>query len=306
MEKENLITQSSKKTVTGICALCEENSELQLSHRMPKAVGKIIKEHSLTKKFRNAANPEKPAQDLDKEYLLCIVCERRFSPKEGLFIQNVLRPFRNQRTKHFEYDAWLNYFITSVSWRTLYYDVQNTDLMLKNGFSEEIIIKIQSAEEEMRNFLLDESLSMKNIENHLIFLDHNLLIGDSKTIEYSRYCNAALGYLKLDLKSNSLYIFHILAGVLILTIIEKSPSEKYVNTHVECYNGRFSDRQCFNNSDLEFEILEFLPQQFKKSRNKLPKKIIASLEKKIKDNPEAFLKSSSSIRYREKNNPNKT
>ncbi|QWB31825.1 hypothetical protein [Exiguobacterium acetylicum] len=302
MKNDNLIPQSSKNVNLQPCGLCKEEAELQLSHRMPKAVGNIIKKNSFSKKFRSVKNPEKSVQDLDKDYFLCEDCEGRFSPKEGLFMQKVLQPFRNTRSKEVEYDSWLNYFITSVSWRTIYDDAQDREVTLGNGFSESQFQMIQSSEIAMRKFLLDKSSSMKNIENHLIFLDETLSLGNAQSIKYSQYCNAAFGYLKGNVKSNNLYIFHNLAGVLILTIIKGNRSDNYRNTYVKSNGGKFSKPQRVNNIDLETELLSYLPQQFKASRNKLSSKTIARLENAIKKNPEGFLKSSSSIGYRDKYN----
>ncbi|WP_214764568.1 hypothetical protein [Exiguobacterium sp. s141] len=302
MKKNYLIPQTSENVILRPCALCKKEAELQLSHRIPKAVGNIIKKRSFTKKLRSVSNPEQALQDLDKDYFLCKECEARFSTKEGLFMQKVLQPFRNKRTKEVEYDSWLNYFITSVSWRTMYHDAQDKELTLRNGFSESDFQEIQSAEKEMREFLLNQSSAMKNIENHLIFLDEALLIGDSHQIRYSQYCNAATGYLKSNSKRDALYVLHILAGVLILTIIKKDPSDKYSNTYVESNRGRFSKPQRVNNIDLETEILSYLPQQIEAARNNLSSKTKTRLENAIKKNPEGFFKSSSSIGYRDQYN----
>lgn len=302
MKNDNLIPQSSENVKLQPCGLCKKEAKLQLSHRMPKAVGNIIKKRSFTKKFRSVHNPEKPEQDLDKDYFLCEECEGRFSPKEGLFMQKILQPFRNSRRKEFQYDSWLNYFITSVSWRTIYGDAQDKEVTLGNGFSESQFQKIQSSEKEMREFLLNQSSSMENIENHLIFLDETLYLGNDRPIQYSQYCNAAFGYLIGNSNSNALYIFHNLAGVLILTIIKKERSDKYRNTYVESNGGTFSQSQRVNNIYLEKELLSYLPQQFEASRNKLSSKAKARLENAIKKNPEGFLKSSSSIGYRDKYN----
>lgn len=302
MTSNRLIPQSSEDFIPQPCALCKKEAELQLSHRIPKAVGNIIKKRSFTKKLRNVSNPEQSVQDLDKDYFLCKECEGLFSTREGLFMQKVLQPFRNNRNKQFEYDSWLNYFITSVSWRSMYHDAQDKELALRNGFSESHFQKIQSAEKEMREYLLNQSSSMKNIENHLIFLDEELLIGNSRKMRYSQYCNAAMGYLKVNFKSNALYVFHILAGVLILTIIKKDPSDKYRNTYVKSNKGIFAKPQRMSNVDLETEILSYLPQQFETARNNLSSKTKARLENAIKKNPEGFLKSSSSIGYRDQYN----
>ena len=68
MTSNRLIPQSSEDFIPQPCALCKKEAELQLSHRIPKAVGNIIKKRSFTKKLRNVSNPEQSVQDLDKDY----------------------------------------------------------------------------------------------------------------------------------------------------------------------------------------------------------------------------------------------
>lgn len=114
-----------------MCALCTKERELKLSHRIPKAIGAIIKKDSFTKRLRSVHDPDTPLQDLDKEYMLCGECEQRFSTRETLFIQKVLRPFRNKRNTKLEYDSWLYYFIVSLSWRSLYHDSLDEKSFLK-------------------------------------------------------------------------------------------------------------------------------------------------------------------------------
>lgn len=102
--------------------------------------------------------------------MLCGECEKLFSEKETLFIQKVLRPFRNSRNKDFEYDSWLYYFIVSLSWRTLYHDSIDEEKFIENRFSSKQFEKLKYTEKLMRQYLLGKSKDVTNIENHLIFL----------------------------------------------------------------------------------------------------------------------------------------
>ena len=54
--------------VIGECALCREKKELQLSHIIPKFVGRYLKQTSIGN-IRSQENPDKPVQDIEKHYI---------------------------------------------------------------------------------------------------------------------------------------------------------------------------------------------------------------------------------------------
>lgn len=62
----------------GKCALCGEDKELQLSHIIPKFIGKYLKNTSIGN-IRSHENPNRIAQDIEKHYMLCHDCEELFS-----------------------------------------------------------------------------------------------------------------------------------------------------------------------------------------------------------------------------------
>ena len=283
----------------GVCALCLNEDELKLSHRIPKAVGALIKKNSFTKRLRSVHDPNTPLQDLDKEYMLCGECENRFSAKETLFVQKVLRPFRNNRNKEFEYESWLYYFIVSLSWRTLYHDSLDEDGFIENGFSKKQYEKLKFTENLMRKYLLGKSTDVLNIENHLIFLEESTEIVGYGEMKYSTYCNSAFGYVFGNKHTGSLYVLHVLAGILVITIIQKDASDKYKNTYVKSNKGKFNKNQRVKSFVIESEILEYVPKQLVRARKNFSKKEEQKLIQKIEENPEGFLKSSSSIKYRE-------
>lgn len=68
----------------GKCALCGEDKELQLSHIIPKFIGKYLKNTSIGN-IRSHENPNRIAQDIEKHYMLCHDCEELFSASERYF-----------------------------------------------------------------------------------------------------------------------------------------------------------------------------------------------------------------------------
>lgn len=299
MKKYKRIKPPKKVLRYGKCALCKKKRVLKLSHRIPKAVGAIIKKDSFTKRFRSVHDPNTPVQDLDKKYMLCGECEQRFSGKETLFIQKVLRPFRNNRSTNFEYDSWLYYFIISLSWRSMYDDISDKDRFIGNGFSEKQYQKLVNAESLMRKYLLDESKSVLNVENHLVFLEEKTEVVGHECISYSKFCNATFGYVFGNRNKGSLYVFHVLAGILVITVIQKDPTDNYKNTYVKSSKGKFNKSQRVQSNVVDSEIIDYLSQRLSQAREQLSETEKQKLIKKIEKNPERFLQSSSSIKYRE-------
>lgn len=293
------LTKKSKKSKRyGNCALCKRKKVLKESHRMPRAVGAMIKKNSFTGRLRSVHDVGKPVQDLDKEYMLCADCENRFSRRETLFMQKVLQPFRFKRKINLEYENWLYYFITSVSWRTLYYDVSSEEGFIDNGFSKVQYDNLVKIEQRMRSFLLDEAKTVAGIDNHVIFLNESSEF-DCYEIPYDLFCNAATGY--VFGKGNTLYVYHILAGVLIISVLKKDTQDRYKNTFVKNGEGKIKGIQQARSKVID-EIMDYVIKQIEYAQTNLPDKVKKELVKKIESNPKGFLKSSSSISYRVQNN----
>lgn len=231
--------------------------------------------------------------------MLCGKCEQIFGNKENLFTQRVLRPYRESRNMTFEYDEWLYYFITSLSWKTLYNDSLDRDEFIGNGFTNGQFDSLVKAELQMRKYLTEESRACLNIDNHLIFLDNSLDVKDSSKIEYSTYCNATLGYVFGNQNTGALYVFHILAGVLVITVIKKHSTDKYKNTYVKKGKGKIKESQSIKSLVMESEVLDHIPRQLENARQNMSEHQQQKLIAKIEKDPEGFLRSSSSINYRE-------
>ena len=61
---------SLEKLKLKVCALCHQNSELELSHIIPKFAIRYLKETSIGQ-LRSTDNPNSTIQDGEKHYLLC-------------------------------------------------------------------------------------------------------------------------------------------------------------------------------------------------------------------------------------------
>lgn len=143
------------KTLIGQCALCRQNRELQLSHIVPNFVGRKMKK-TAPGNIRITNEPNKVAQDIEKHFLLCHDCEELFSAKERWFANNIFNPWQDKKVTRFEYDDNLTYFITSLSWRSLYLDLE--EYSCDKEFNQDILMLMFRAEQNMREYLLGKKL----------------------------------------------------------------------------------------------------------------------------------------------------
>lgn len=85
------------------CALCGLEKELQISHIVPKFVGKYLKEISIGN-IRSEENPNKTIQDIEKRELLCHDCEELFSASERSYANTIFYPYLREKKDEFTYD----------------------------------------------------------------------------------------------------------------------------------------------------------------------------------------------------------
>ncbi|GLX90628.1 hypothetical protein Pfra02_31960 [Pseudomonas fragi] len=150
----------------GICRLCKKNSDLKLSHFIPKFVGKWVKDTSATGYIRLNQSINKRAQDIIKEYWLCECCEQLFSSWEREFANRIFYPFMDEGKSEARYGAWLPKFCASISWRTLTY-VRSEN----SSRSEEVTRALDTAERALASYLLGESNTLGEYEQHLFPLE---------------------------------------------------------------------------------------------------------------------------------------
>ncbi|MED4758677.1 hypothetical protein [Priestia megaterium] len=155
----------SKNSHFNQCKLCLEHSELQLSHIVPKFVGRWLKKTSAVGHIRNAMNPNVRIQDLPKEYLLCKGCEQIFSAFEKKFAEEIFHPFHSENKKLFHYDRWLQKFIISLNWRVAISGLNNS---IPHGHNS--LPDLEKTMEGWRKFLLDETNNPGPSKNHLVFV----------------------------------------------------------------------------------------------------------------------------------------
>ena len=275
------------------CALCKKESELKLSHIIPKFVFRYLKKDSFTGKIRKVSDPNKPLQDGDKMSLLCNDCEQLFSRKEVQFANKIYYPFKKEGFNKLNYDGnWLNHFITSVNWRILYLDIEGFEEKKndQNKITENQLNSLKKAEEIMRLYLLGKRMNLDNIENHIFFFDKLELVGEevAHIHPHSSIQGSAYSYTFLT-KPDLIYVFTNLTGIIIVTIIKKYSKEKWKNTYVKNEPGIIKAPQS-SNSPVMSELL-YIDKQRQKYLQGISEKQRQQILDKIKENPEKFKES---------------
>ena len=274
----------------GICALCRKEKELQLSHIIPKFAGKYLKQTSVGN-IRSQENPNEIIQDIEKHYLLCYDCEELFSANERYFANNIFYPYHREKQDTFNYNEQLFYFITSLSWRSLYLDI--VDFVKEGDLKLSVLEKMISSEQIMRDFLLKNRTDIGNIEHHIFFFDRiktatapedNPYITCNPHRTIHRSLGSYSGYM-----GNTIYTFSNLMGIIIVTLYEKDDKEEWTGTQIFNKAGTVYAKNQGMKSYLGGELQHLMQQgeeAFSKLNQKSKEKITSNLQKvgeKIKD-----------------------
>lgn len=280
-----------KRMRQGICALCGEKGELRKSHIIPKFVFKELKKGSFSEKFRATNNPNRALQDGSKLTLLCDECEARFSENEKYFNDRVLQPTIESGFNTIEYEGdRLNYFIVSLSWRSLYLDING-----ENNFTGKELEILKQAEDIMRKYLLRKTKYLGEIENHILFTDNEFEGNDSKMLEIIDLMQRGT-FSYTVCKRPGIYIFSNIMGILIITVIKRHREDSWRNTRVKNIGGKISAPQKGNS--IIFDDLHYVNNRLQQSREELTTKQKEQLIDKIAQNPEKFKSSKSFVNNR--------
>jgi hypothetical protein len=217
----------------GKCALCGEDKELQLSHIIPKFIGKYLKNTSIGN-IRSHENPNRIAQDIEKHYMLCHDCEELFSASERYFANTIFYPYKKDKKDKFGYDKRLFYFLTSLSWRSLYLDI--IDFVKEKTLKIDALEGMIQSEKIMREFLLSRRDDLGNIEHHIFFFDRimnaktdgdNLFKSGRPHTTIHRSLTSYSGY-----SGNTIYTISNLMGIIIVTLYSRNDNEVWKGTQV--------------------------------------------------------------------------
>ncbi|WP_051531154.1 hypothetical protein [Clostridiisalibacter paucivorans] len=274
------------------CALCHEYKDLELSHIVPKFVIRHLKKTSFGA-IRNMENPNRVVQDGEKHYMLCGDCEDLFSAYETKFANKFFYPYMNDSIKEFDYDQETYYFLTSISWRSLYLDildfVKNHEVYGVDLTTLEILIQ---KEKSMREYLLKINSEIDGIEHHIFFFDD--LVDVEKSYPELRphvtFHRGITSYTFFNKELNSQATITNMMGIILFSLYSKGPDEYWENTEICNGVGQLKAKnqiiKSFCANELN-EILDFSKQRSDEISEKQKSKIVD----KIKVDPEKFAQS---------------
>ncbi|GCF90185.1 hypothetical protein [Shewanella sp. M-Br] len=224
----------------GVCKLCNQEAKLELSHFIPKFIGKWLKKTSITGYLRDGNQVSKRQQDIAKEYWLCGACEDLFSTWERTFSVKIFHPYMKNSSLVAVYGNWLSKFAASLSWRTLTY------VRSKNSHEtkpQEYLEMLAKAEEGLANFLLGKSSNLYEFEQHIFPLDVIESTNfDNLPTNINRYFLRAIA---MDIVGNSqgTYIYTKLPSFIAIGVIKSKQSKQMRSSRVAISGGTISPRQ---------------------------------------------------------------
>ena len=279
LEKRRDAEVGKKKTIHGQCALCRQNKELQLSHIVPHFVGRrMIK--TAPGDIRVTNEPNIVAQDIEKHYMLCHDCEELFSAKERWFASNIFNPWQDHKQREFSYDENLTYFIVSLSWRSLYLDLE--EYSCDSTFDKEILLTMLRAESIMRDYLLGKRQDVSDIQNHIFFFDR---IESASNYDFEKNPSVAM---HRSITSYSAYngdtSFTIsnLLGIMIVTFYSMTEQEEWTNTHILNGSGTIAAKKQGIKSVVGQEIQHWM-NEAENAKNNLSEKQKNKIIEKMKN-----------------------
>lgn len=266
--------------MVGKCALCQQEKELQLSHIIPKFVGNYLKSTAVGN-IRNQEAPNRVIQDIEKHELLCHDCEELFSAAERYFANTIFYPYLRDKLTEFSYSDQLFYFITSLSWRSLYLDIIN--FVRGDDIRIDVLERMIEAEGKMRRYLLHESSDIGSIENHIFFYDVVTRVSNSNdslkepNLLVHRALHSYSGY-----SENTIYTISNLMGIIIVTLYSKDSDEEWLNTQIWNSSGIIKAEKQNIRSRLGGEF-QYWEESLEKSREKMTNATKEKIEKTIAD-----------------------
>ena len=215
------------------CRLCGCETELQMSHVVPRFVWRWLRDSSPTGGLRDFHTPNRRIQDGWKAPLLCQECEQLLSSSEKPFAEHIFVPLHSNAEQTFCHGPWALRFAVSVLWRTIIY---GGDERLAH-LSDDQRIALRGAERAWREFLLGQRPHPGAHEAHLIPLD---VVESSKGSSMSPFLNRYLlrsADLDILASPSELLVYAKLCRVLLLGhVVVQSPG-KWRSSRIAVQSG---------------------------------------------------------------------
>jgi hypothetical protein len=232
------------------CALCYENTDLKLSHIVPKFVFSFIKRTSVTGKFRDPTDFKIRKQDGPKYRLLCGSCEQLLSESEKYFAEKVFIPYVNNENVNIKYDHKLQYYIESAHWRFLLTQMNSYESEQQKILKDiEISIRSKLRFQKMKDVLVLLQLDYPNYprwtSHFLYYMDARLISLLSDEIDYFK----RMVICDLFFYKKRVYIYSYYCGLVICSVFNCRKID-FLNfhSHLVRKKGKFKLKKVnFNN-----------------------------------------------------------
>lgn len=227
----------------GTCKLCKKDAELEISHFIPKFVGKWIKKTSITGFLREHNEVARRKQDIAKEHWLCGSCEDLFSAWETTFANKVFYPFVDKGESIANYGNWMSKFCASLSWRTLTF-IRSKNI--ENGTDNkdpDYVEAIDAAEKHLANYLLRKVENLNQYEQHLYPLEKiESTTENGLPPNINRYF---LRTMAMDIIGNDkdIFIFTKMPSFVILGCIKVKQIKKIRSSRIALKQGQINPRE---------------------------------------------------------------
>lgn len=274
------------------CALCGAETNLELSHIVPKMVMRILKK-TAAGNIRNSENPNIPAQDSEKHYMLCGNCEDLFSEKETYFANTFFHPYIKKEKTKFDYDCKIFYFLTSLSWRSLYLDL--IDFTENHVVGIDALEHLISCEMIMKDYLLNSRNNIADIEHHIFFFDEiREITGNTELVELRPHVTFHRGITSYTFcyeEDGTYGTITNMMGIVLISLYKKGSREKWERTQIQNGIGSIEakDQRITSVVGNEFAYILKTAQSASNTINeKQIRKIVENLKNKgdkIKDYP---------------------
>lgn len=269
-----------------VCKLCHSAPAIENSHVIPAFVFRAIKGDSFTGFFRNPNDPNVRRQDGDKVPLLCTGCEGRFSTAEREFAAKVFEPFHTRDQDAFDYGEWMQYFLTSLAWRTLVLDLPG--ITLDASVAKAVVENLRRTEEKAREYLLGANHFAPLFRHHLIvFTKADSCSPDMAALGPNvMFRRSAFGYTLFDKVRGYAAVVHNLAGLICVLIIKGNPQDKWEGTKISPSTGTMKPPHNVS-SWIMGDVLEMLQDAKKSQAEKLSDRQQDKIVEAVKKNPNA-------------------
>ncbi len=271
----------------GLCKLCNNYSQLEESHFIPKFIVRWLKKTSITSYLRKLDDMHKRVQDTAKGYWLCGDCEDLFSGWETKFANKIFFPFVDKGESVANYGEWMSKFCASISWRALtYIRSQNPQKDKPKEYYE----TLDFAEKHLALYVLGKVHNLNQYEQHVFHLSGI----ESTTLDrlppnINRYF---LRTVAIDIIGNSsdLFVYTKIPSFMILGCIKVEKLTKMRSSRIALKSGKISPGKFWWPDGFAEYLLE-QADKVNQGLSKIPQEHLDKIEMSIANNPEQAAKS---------------